>query len=191
MVGDVIADALAHYLTLANDKSRILKFLGMDLSNYFVLTVHRPSTTDNKKSFGDIMQAAGELDKQVVFPVHPRTRRHLKAYGIWGSMPKNVELIDPVGYLDMIKLMANAEKILTDSGGVQKEAFILNIPCITLRETTEWVETVQSGWNTLVGVDKDRIVSAAREFSPSTLHKDLFGLGACRKILKYIESRPI
>ncbi len=101
-------------------------------------------------------------------------------------MPENIRVIEPLGYLDMIRLMAHAEKILTDSGGVQKEAYMLGVPCITLRENTEWVETVEAGWNVLVGAGRERIVDAIRHLSPGSRQKNIFGGGDASLMIRGI-----
>ena len=106
------------------------------------------------------MGAVGVAGMPVVFPVHLRTKKFLEEYGMWNRLPGNIIITEPLGYLDMLKLMRHASKILTDSGGIQKEAYILGVPCITLRKNTDWVETIVTGWNVLVGADKYRI----REF---------------------------
>ena len=148
------------------------------------MTVHRPSNTDNKKHMQSILSALDRSGKTVVFPVHPRTQKYLKEYGLWDWMPKNIICVDPLGYLDMLNLLSKADKVLTDSGGVQKEAYLSGIPCITLRENTEWVETVEDGWNVLVGADEEKIYSALSDFLPSSSQRDLFvpvgASGNCR-----------
>ena len=117
----------------------------------------------------NIIEAFVESNELIVFPAHPRTQKYLKAYGLMGEVEKagNIVLIPPVGYLDMLVLEENARKILTDSGGVQKEAYFLKVPCITLRDRTEWVETVEDRWNILVGADREKIIRAIKEFEPS------------------------
>ncbi len=188
LVGDVMADALVHNLEVANHSSRILELLELDNCNYLVLTIHRPNNTDNQENLSNIIEAAGVLDRLVVFPVHPRTKRYLQEYGIWDAMPKNIKKVQPLGYLDMLKLMANADKILTDSGGMQKEAFMLDVPCITLRETTEWVETLTDGRNVLVGANKTRIIQmASRNLVAGTSRRAVFGTGACKRIANVLE----
>jgi UDP-N-acetylglucosamine 2-epimerase len=122
------------------------------------------------------LDAFNLLDECVVFPVHPRTR---KAVAEIGFKPKaNVRLIDPIGYLEMIELVSSARMVLTDSGGLQKEAYWLGVPCLTMRNETEWIETVNEGWNTLVGADKEKIIKAVNSFSPPDLRPPLYGLGA-------------
>jgi len=122
-----------------------------------------------------------------VFPVHPRTAKYMKQYGLWEKASANLVLTEPVGYLDMLKLTGNAKKVLTDSGGLQKEACMLGVPCITLRENTEWVETVEAGWNVLVGAEYGEIFKQIREFEGAAVKTDAFGCGdACEKIVKII-----
>jgi UDP-GlcNAc3NAcA epimerase len=107
-------------------------------------TIAQTDSIDNMRS---IIEALGDSGMPVVFPVHPRTEKFLQEYGLLERMPGNVRLIKPLGYPDMLMLMANARKILTDSGGIQKEAYMLGVPCVTLRENTEWMETLEGGWN--------------------------------------------
>jgi UDP-N-acetylglucosamine 2-epimerase (non-hydrolysing) len=112
-----------------------------------------------------IIEALGEAGRIAVFPVHPRTEKYLVEYRLPERMPGNEKVVPPIGYLDMLMLMNRAEKILTDFGGIQKEAYILRVPCITLRENTEWLETLEGGWNVLVGADRDKIIRAVRRKS--------------------------
>ncbi len=177
LVGDVMVDAMNHNRAVAEERSRILEGVGVRPGEYLVITVHRPSNTDSPENMTAILGALGEAGMPAVFPIHPRTRRYLGEYGLLAGMPENVRVTEPLGYLDMIRLMAHAKKILTDSGGVQKEAYMLGVPCITLRENTEWVETVEAGWNVLVGAERGEIVDAIRYFSPGTGQKDIFGGG--------------
>ncbi len=177
LVGDVMCDAMEYNRAIAEERSRVLEEVGVQPGGYLVVTVHRPSNTDSRENMAAIFGALGEAERPVVFPVHPRTRKYLGEYGLLERMPENVQVVEPLGYLDMLRLMAHAKKILTDSGGVQKEAYMLGVPCITLRENTEWVETVEAGWNVLVGAEKERIAGAIRSFSPASRPKDLFGGG--------------
>ncbi|HOS68413.1 MAG TPA: UDP-N-acetylglucosamine 2-epimerase (non-hydrolyzing), partial [Methanoculleus sp.] len=154
LVGDVMVDAMNHNRTVAEERSRILEDAGVRPGEYLVVTVHRPSNTDSRENMAAIIGALGEAGVPVVFPVHPRTRKFLLGYDLLAAMPENIRITEPLGYLDMLRLMAHAKKILTDSGGVQKEAYMLGVPCITLRENTEWVETVEAGWNVLVGAER-------------------------------------
>ena len=126
----------------------------------------------------NIIGAIGEAGMPVVFPVHPRTKKFLEEYGLWNRMHANIIITEPLGYLDMLKLMRHASKILTDSGGIQKEAYILRFPCITLRDVTEWMETVVEGGNVLVGADiQDILLNINRDFPEFSFRNALFGDG--------------
>ena len=186
LVGDVMADALVYNRGIAQRKSRILETLGFADEEYCVLTVHRAGNTDDRENLTSIIRAIGKAGVPVVFPVHPRTRQYLQKYHLLVNLPRNIHMIDPLGYLDMIRLMESAIKILTDSGGIQKEAYMLGVPCITLRENTEWVETVETGWNVLVGADTARILSAIHAALPTGPQRDLYPPGASRKIRKIL-----
>lgn len=169
LVGDVMYDALQYNLALAERKSSILDRLRLDPKQYFLATVHRAENTDRPENLKQIWDAFCQLarsGRQIVFPVHPRTRPRLN--GLISAAPPNLLLIEPVPYLDMLVLEKNARVILTDSGGVQKEAYWLRVPCVTLREETEWVELVDAGWNMVTGVTPaaifrsvDRMLAAA------------------------------
>jgi len=190
LVGDVMVDAMNYNRAVAEERSRILEAVGVRPGEYLVITVHRPSNTDSRENMVAILGALAEAGRPVVFPVHPRTQNYLRRYGLLAKMPENVLVTEPLGYLDMLHLMAHAEKILTDSGGVQKEAYMLGVPCITLRENTEWVETVEAGWNVLVGAGRGGIVSMVREFAPAGDQPPLFGDGrAAAGIAKVIHSK--
>ena len=189
LVGDVMVDAMNYNRAVAEERSRILEAVGVRPGEYLVITVHRPSNTDSQENMVAILGALAEAGMPVVFPVHPRTRNYLGRYGLLAKMPENVQVTEPLGYLDMLHLMAHAAKILTDSGGVQKEAYMLGVPCITLRENTEWVETVEAGWNVLVGAGREEIVSMIHEFAPAGDQPPLFGDGrAAAGIAKIIRS---
>ncbi|MDY0387768.1 MAG: UDP-N-acetylglucosamine 2-epimerase (non-hydrolyzing) [Methanolobus sp.] len=193
LTGDVMADSVIFNKAIAEKQSTILNDLNLESKKYLLATVHRASNTDNPTNLQNIVDAFCELDDLVVFPVHPRTKKLLKEYNLYDKLASSVKLIEPVGFLDFIKLMNNSKMILTDSGGIQKEAYILKIPCITLRENTEWMETVEDGWNVLVGADKRRIVKMVNELSPSLdTHNDRFGKGdASRKIAAVINTEGI
>jgi len=178
LVGDVMVDAMNHNRAIAEERSRILEDAGVRPGEYLVVTVHRPSNTDSRENMAAIIGALGEAGVPVVFPVHPRTRKFLLGYDLLAAMPENIRITEPLGYLDMLRLMAHAKKILTDSGGVQKEAYMLGVPCITLRENTEWVETVEDGWNVLVGADTNRIVAETEKAGDARRrHSARFGDG--------------
>ncbi|HDM76663.1 MAG TPA: UDP-N-acetylglucosamine 2-epimerase (non-hydrolyzing), partial [Deltaproteobacteria bacterium] len=149
LTGDVMVDAINQNIRIAEKRSRILKELDLKSKDYFLATVHRAENTDNPERLRSIVEALCEIEN-LVFPCHPRTEKFLRKYGLWEKVEKSITVIKPVGYLDMLVLEKNARKVITDSGGVQKEAYIFKVPCVTLRETTEWVETVEDGWNVLV-----------------------------------------
>lgn len=187
LVGDVMYDAALHFGAIADSKSDILDKLGVELGDYLLVTVHRSSNTDVVDNLKVLLEVFVESGQTIVFPVHPRTRKVIGESGLHKIIDgSKVRLIDPVGYIDFLKLEKNAAKILTDSGGVQKEAFFFAIPCITLRDTTEWVETVMSGWNVLVHVDKEAILAKISDFAPTGTPAQLFGDG---KAAEYIAER--
>jgi len=166
LVGNVMIDTLLNNKAKA-DGSTILADLGLQEGDYAVLTLHRPSNVDDPGTFGRILDALEVIQRvrPIVFPIHPRTRKNLKA----GSFAAKAEampalrLVDPLGYLDFLKLMSSAAVVLTDSGGIQEETTILKVPCLTLRESTERPITVQVGTNTVVGMDTEKIISAFEE----------------------------
>ena len=176
LTGDVMVDAQRDCAKTAENKSRILADLGIKPKDYCLATIHRASNTDDPDKFRAIIEALEELG-DIVFPCHPRAEKYLRQFGLWDDLNRHARVIKPVGYFDMLMLEKNAKKILTDSGGVQKEAYLLGIPCITLRDETEWVETVADGWNVLVGSSREKIVQLARHFEPSQERHDVFGKG--------------
>ncbi len=159
LVGDVMYDSLLYNLEHAARSSGILSSLGLQPRGYALATVHRAENTDQPGTLRELFEAFGRLAIPVVLPLHPRSRAVLsdpeKA-----RVPDNLRVIPPVSYHDMLMLEREARVIMTDSGGVQKEAFLLRVPCVTLRKETEWVETVEAGWNRLAGTDPERIVEA-------------------------------
>jgi len=174
-VGDVMYDALLHNLVVARKRSTILESLGLQSGAYALATVHRAANTDDPGRIAAILDALGSLSTRVIFPVHPRTRKIIREAGL--AVSKNVAIVEPVGHFDVLILQENANCILTDSGGMQKEAYLLGVRCITLREETEWVETVQAGWNTLTGVDVNAIRSTFETWHPSGERPALYGNG--------------
>jgi UDP-N-acetylglucosamine 2-epimerase (non-hydrolysing) len=186
LTGDVMVDALKGNIEIAEKKARILNELDLKPKEYYLATVHRAENTDDFNKLKSIVDAFCAVEN-LVFPCHPRTEKYLKDYGLWDGLAENVRVIKPVGYLDMLVLEKNAKKILTDSGGVQKEAYIFEVPCITLRNTTEWTETVEDGWNVLVDANKEKIVRMSDEFEPKGKQRNVFGEGdASEKIAKII-----
>jgi UDP-GlcNAc3NAcA epimerase len=170
-------------------EASILGKLGLSPGAYVLATVHRPANTDETDKLSSILKALGELPEPVVLPAHPRTQK--AAAGADLAIPPNVWVVEPVGYCDMLVLEKHARCVVTDSGGVQKEAYLLGVPCVTLREETEWPETLTGGWNVLAGADAARIVGAARRPSPQGRPAPCFGDGrAAEKIVKVLENDP-
>ncbi|RXA19722.1 UDP-N-acetylglucosamine 2-epimerase (non-hydrolyzing) [Methanosarcina sp. MSH10X1] len=188
-VGDIMLDSIVYNQRQAEKKSNILKELGVSPKKYLLATIHRPANTDSRENLISIVNALFDVNETIVFPIHPRTEKYLRQYGLWETLTQKIIAIPPVGYLDMLKLEANALKILTDSGGVQKEAYMLGVPCITIRENTEWIETVEDGWNVLVGANYEQIVNSVKNFCGCTSKKNVFGTGdASEKICKILNS---
>lgn len=161
-VGDVMVDAVEFNRELANDR-RILEQLGAKRREYVLVTMHRAENTDDPDRLEEIVSALNELESPMIFPLHPRTRNRMERQGLTFTNSR-LKVIEPVGYLDMLQLEMNAAKILTDSGGVQKEAFLLQVPCITMRDETEWTETVEQKTNILVGANKRKIIENVEAF---------------------------
>jgi UDP-N-acetylglucosamine 2-epimerase len=167
LVGDVMHDAVLQFSGLANKRSLILKELELEPKKYLLATVHRAENTDDAVRLRNILAAFSKIKEPVIFPVHPRTRKTITELSDGASqLPGNVRLIAPVGYLDILMLEQQARMILTDSGGIQKEAYWLGVPCVTLRDETEWVETVRAGWNVLTGAETARIVESVNQLQP-------------------------
>jgi UDP-N-acetylglucosamine 2-epimerase len=190
-VGDTMLDAVLQFLQVANRRSRILVELGLQAGGYVLTTLHRPYNVDDPRQLREILSALVEIGEPVVFPVHPRTRQRIDALGdpeLGQDSMSRLRLIDPVGYLDMLVLQQNARLILTDSGGVQKEAYFLSIPCVTLRPETEWVETVEAGWNVIAGASRETIVACARSARrPEGTPPPIFGDGkAAQQIVRVL-----
>jgi UDP-GlcNAc3NAcA epimerase len=158
LVGDVMYDAARFYGDRAAQRSTVLRDLSVEQGGFVLLTIHRPSNTDVAQRLGGIVRALACSSAPVVWPVHPRTRKRIAEFGL--AVPPQVRMTEPVGYLDMVMLERHARLIATDSGGVQKEAYFHRVPCITLREETEWTELVDVGANQLVGEDEQRFAAA-------------------------------
>lgn len=187
-VGDTMYDAVLQFRHLAREKSSILRNLELEPQTYVLATVHRPYNTDNPESLRNILSAFAEMETLVVFPVHPRTKNSIARLEDLRVDPRKVRLVDPVGYLDMLLLEQEALMILTDSGGVQKEAFFLGVPCLTLRPETEWIETVEAGWNQLVPTEKSAILAAVHSYGrPVDRPRSAFGEGnAAQRIVRLL-----
>jgi UDP-N-acetylglucosamine 2-epimerase (non-hydrolysing) len=168
LVGNVMIDTLLRHRERA-EASTILEDLSLEAGGYSVLTLHRPSNVDDPAVLGGLLDALEEVqrDAPLVFPAHPRTRENLGRFGLGARVAglENLRMLDPVGYLDFLKLMASARAVLTDSGGIQEETTILQVPCLTLRENTERPITVEMGTNQIVGQDPARILAAWRRIA--------------------------
>jgi UDP-GlcNAc3NAcA epimerase len=176
LVGDVMLDVLNWAKQRAEAKQlEILERFGVGKQDYLLATVHRSENTDEPSRISSILCAFNAMDESVIFPVHPRARKIITEMGF--RPEPHVHLIEPIGYLEMVKLLGSARLALTDSGGLQKEAYWLGVPCLTMRNETEWVETVEAGWNVLVGSDLNKILDAVNSFSPPDSHPLLYGDG--------------
>lgn len=185
LVGDVMYDAVLHFGALARERSTILEASRVERGDYYLATIHRAYNTDDPERLLTLLRALDQLDAAVILPVHPRTKARLAEYAPNASFAR-LRMIDPVGYLDMLQLEQQARGIVTDSGGVQKEAYFFAVPCFTLRPETEWVETVESGWNTLVHEAASALPALVSSWKrPSTPPPPLFGDGdSARRIVK-------
>jgi UDP-N-acetylglucosamine 2-epimerase (non-hydrolysing)/UDP-GlcNAc3NAcA epimerase len=179
LVGDVMADVSLAFRDIAAERSTVLANLGLDRAGYVAVTAHRAGNVDRPERLARLVDLLVALPAatgcRVIFPAHPRTRDRLEGTLLIERLA-GVEVIPPLGYLDFLELARNARAILTDSGGVQKEAYLLGVPCVTLRDTTEWVETVDAGWNTLVDLDREAAL-AALERTPPVERPELYGGG--------------
>jgi UDP-GlcNAc3NAcA epimerase len=185
LVGDVMYDAALIFADAARRESRIMETLGLEENSCFLVTVHRQENTDDQDRLKGLISAfehLAALGKTLVWPVHPRLKTRLADY----CGPKGIRLIEPLPYLDMVRLEMAAEMILTDSGGVQKEAYFHKTPCVTLREETEWVETVDAGWNRLAGCDPRRIELAVTQAAPGGRIDDYGDGHSSRKIAQVL-----
>ena len=169
-VGDVMYDVALYYQAKSREQSKILERLQLTPKNFALVTCHRAENTDDPSRLREILTALSEISAhcKVIFPVHPRTRKMIESFG-YGDYLRSLIVIDPLPFLDMIALEQYAKIILTDSGGVQKEAFFYRVPCITLREETEWVETISHGCNSLAGASSHKILKAFKDMSNISL----------------------
>jgi UDP-GlcNAc3NAcA epimerase len=163
LVGDVMYDVALQFAEMAENRSRAITRLELRDQPFVLATCHRAENTDNPERLAGILRALNAIaqERTVVLPIHPRTRKTIDQLGLNTLLARSV-VIDPLSYLDMVMLEKNATAIITDSGGVQKEAFFYKVPCITTRDETEWLETIEAGWNVLTGADEQSIVDAFR-----------------------------
>ena len=187
LVGDVMYDVALQSAQAARSRDITERF-GVKKGEYLLVTLHRPASVDNRETLEGIVDALVRSGRSVVFPIHPRTRKNLEAFGLWETLRAKVKAIEPVDYLDFIALLMGASKVVTDSGGVQKEAYFFGVPCVTLRDETEWIETVEDGWNALVGTETADILDAIEKFNPSGTKSKSFGDGhAAEKIAAVLD----
>lgn len=186
--GDIMFDATIYYQNLINQQvtNGLMQYDFPEISDKFYLaTIHRAENTDDKNRLSNIISALNSLPYPVVLPLHPRTRNKIHDFNI--QIGRAIQVINPVGYLEMIQLESRALAIITDSGGVQKEAYFMGKPCITLRDETEWVETVESGWNTIVGADFDVIKEVCQNLKYPSTQPQLYGDGnSAERMLKVL-----
>ncbi len=187
MVGDVMYDIALQSAQAARSRD-VVQRLGLKEGDYLLVTLHRPSNVDVRETLEGIVEALVHAGRTVVFPVHPRTRKSLEAFGLWETLKSKVAVVEPVDYLDFIALLMAAGKVITDSGGVQKEAYFFGVPCVTVRDETEWIETVEDGWNALVGTETEDILDAIHKFNPAGTKSKSFGDGhAAEQIARILD----
>ncbi len=158
LVGDTMYDALLTFAPLAQQRSKLIEQLGLAGKRFYLATIHRPYNADDRQALASVIEAFSRLELPIVFPIHPRTRNRLATLDL--GLPANVLAVEPIGYLDMLAMLDAAEVVITDSGGLQKEACFAGTPCVTLRPETEWVETIAAGWNRLAWGSSDAILLA-------------------------------
>lgn len=178
LVGDVMLDT-ARFFAESIDVTAPLERFGVEADGYYLATVHRASNSDSPENLGAIVSAFAGMDKPVIWAIHPRTRKNLATFGLDGLVAQSTSIraVDPLSYVEAIALLKSASALLTDSGGMQKEAYFFGVPCVTLRQETEWVETVELGWNTLAGADSARILAAVAARRRPTARPPVYGDG--------------
>lgn len=184
--GDIMVDTMENNIQIALKKSTVISELKLENKEYNLLTLHRNYNVDDTSVLEHILIQLDELNEKIVFPVHPRTNKMLKDSSF--PIPGNITITAPQGYLDFIRLEYSAKRIITDSGGIQKEAYILRKPCITLRTETEWVETVEEKWNLLLNPSDKSIASKISNFKQPGEQKDIFGRNVTEKMVSLINS---
>ena len=179
VVGDVMTDVALRRQPAARADVETLRAHGLKAGSYLLLTAHRAGNVDDRDRLRALVALVGRLPVPILSPVHPRTRVRLKDAGLLEQLARTegLRMTEPLGYGEFSALLCQARAVLTDSGGVQKEAYLAGVPCVTLRASTEWVETVQTGWNSLVDLDADAALAALERQPPSEPPADLYGDG--------------
>ncbi len=183
--GDIMVDSMKNNIGVALKKSTVISDLKLDAVDYNLLTLHRNYNVDDITVLHHLLKQVGKLKEKIIFPIHPRTKKMLSASF---HLPGNIQIIEPQGYLDFITLEYFAKRIITDSGGIQKEAYILAKPCITLRTETEWVETVEEKWNLLINPKEKKIAEKISSFYIPKKQKEVFGKNVTIKMIRLINS---
>ncbi|CDQ41104.1 MULTISPECIES: non-hydrolyzing UDP-N-acetylglucosamine 2-epimerase [Virgibacillus] len=182
--GDIMFDAVLFFKNQALKQSTLRNDLTLKKNNYYLATIHRAENTDQVERLTAILTGLQQLDKTVVLPLHPRTKQKIEQYKLTDLITHTqIKTIEPVNYFDMLAVASDAKAILTDSGGLQKEAYMLQVPCVTLREETEWIETLETGWNQLVGADTQQIVKSMKDLSIPTNSPLLYGDGKTSSLI--------
>lgn len=173
-VGDVMYDALLLFKERAGQGQDLLAPYGVEAQEYYLATVHRADNTDSPERLRNILSGLATLSRPVILPLHPRTRERIQRWGMQDLLSGSIRQVDPLGYLEMLQLQSQCRAIFTDSGGIQKEAYLLRVPCVTLRDETEWTETVDAGWNVIAGCCfSEETIPVVSELT----HPDLYGDG--------------
>ena len=185
-VGDVMYDATLYFAERAEQQSHLLEELQLASKAYYLATIHRAETTDQPEQLANILRAFAQIEKPIILPLHPRTRKVIEASEMLTRLVREaraLRIVESVSYMDMLVLEKHAAAILTDSGGVQKEAYFHRTPCITMRQETEWTETVEAGWNSLVGTDTDKILQAVAHMATPDTKISEYGTGKAAKTI--------
>ena len=185
LTGDIMVDTMNSNLKIATQKSTILADLKLESGRFSLLTLHRDYNVDNLDTLENLLKQLGQLDDQIIFPIHPRTKKMMASNK---NIPLNIQLIEPLGYLDFITLENSSSRIITDSGGIQKEAYILRKPCFTLRTETEWIETVEEKWNRLISPKDQHIAAEIDSFIIPEKQNQIFGENVTDKMVNIINS---
>jgi UDP-GlcNAc3NAcA epimerase len=191
LVGDVMLDT-ARFFAEHIDPADALALFGVEAGGFYLATVHRAATSDSPERLSSVVSAFSALDLPVLWAVHPRTRKNLEAFGLQGEVERSgrIRAVAPISYIDTVSLLRSARALLTDSGGMQKEAYFFGVPCITLRDETEWVETVELGWNRLSGTDEEAIRSAVAAIVRPSDRPAVYGDGhAADAVVNALEER--